>query len=236
MNGRIINGVPSVRAALPQIGKIKIGMKSPKGFPMSVDYFVASGKYAGLFSGVYGDKPQTIQIIFTDNEPQKVCNQLYQYRDNEGKLVAYGDGEVFMVWNGKQYQQYTTENAPDIMEKIAQKKPNKVGWLVTLTLKFIIPKVRGVAGLWCFETRGSVSTIPNIINTFDVINENGGVRGHLFDLSVKFATSQKPDDRSRFPVVSLVLNESEEAINNIKNSLSGGLIQICGNEQKLLNQ
>ena len=64
MNGRIKRPEAPTRLVLPRVGQIKIGKKSERGFPMSVDYFIPAGKYASLFTAAYGEKPQTIQIVF----------------------------------------------------------------------------------------------------------------------------------------------------------------------------
>ena len=77
--------------------------------------------------------------------------------------------------------------------------------------------VRGVVGVWTFETNGNASTIPQITDAFDtMLIERGFAKGIIFDLNVKFATTQKPGDNSRYPVVSLVANESAENIARIK--------------------
>lgn len=44
----------------------------------------------GLFTQAYGEKPQTIQIVFPDDDPAKVCNERYEYRDDDGRLIAAG--------------------------------------------------------------------------------------------------------------------------------------------------
>lgn len=187
MKGRININRPTPgiqRVVLPRVGFIKVGYKEKatngKEYPKSVDYFIASGKYAGLFT------------------------------------KAYGDGETFFVWNGKQYAQYSTKDYPNLMAGVTEKHPNRAvlnggdGWIVTLTVTFIIPLVRGVAGGWQFVTKGTASTIPNIRDTFDaMLQERGFVKGIVWDMNVQFAVSQKPGDRSRYPVVSIVPNESE---------------------------
>lgn len=223
MNGRINIARPDTdRVALPRVGQIKIGMKDSRGFPKSVDYFVPAGKYAGLFQKAYGEKPQTIQIVFPDDDPAKVCKEEYEYRDDEGRLIAYGDGETFKVWNGKQYAEFKISEHPTLMDGVARKHPNRAvkkggdGWQITLTLTFIIPMVRGIAGVWRFVTKGTASTIPNIRDTFDaMLQERGFVRGVIFDMNVQFATSQKPGDKSRYPVVTIVPNESEDNLRKI---------------------
>ena len=211
------------RLILPRVGQIKIGMKNANGYPQSVDYFIPTGKYAGLFTQAYGEKPQTIQIVFPDDDPAKVCKEEYSYRDDEGRLIASGDGETFKVWDGKKYESLTITNYPNLMEAIAKRYPNKMvrsgldGWVISLTLTFIIPLVRGIAGVWQFTTKGIASTIPQIRDTFDaMIEQRGFCRGIIWDLNVQFAKSQKPGDKSKFPVVSMVPNESEENLQKIK--------------------
>ena len=228
MKGRINRPTPGVkRVVLPRVGFIKVGLKevgkNGKEYPKSVDYFIPTGKYAGLFTQAYGEKPQTIQIVFPDDAPENVCNEMYEYRDDDGRRIAYGDGETFVVWNGKQYCQYSTKDYPNLMAGVAEKHPNRSvlkggdGWVVTLTVTFIIPLVRGVAGVWQFITKGTASTIPNIRDTFDaMLQERGFCKGIIFDLNVQFATTQKPGDKSRFPVVSLVPNESPDNVLKVR--------------------
>lgn len=223
MKGRIIRKEQVNRLPLPRVGVIKIGYRDEKGFPKSVNYFIPQSKYASLFTKAYGDKPDTIQIVFASDDPAQVCNERYEYRDDDGRLLASGDGETFQVWNGKQYQQFTVTDYPNLMAGIEKKHPNKLyhrtgeGWQIILTLNFVIPCVRGVAGVWQFSTKGTASTIPQIRDVFDEMKERRGfVKNIIFDMNVKFAKSQKPGDNSRYPVVSIVPNESEENIRKIK--------------------
>ena len=132
MKGRININRPTTgiqRVVLPRVGFIKVGYKEKaangKEYPKSVDYFIPTGKYAGLFTKAYGEKPQTIQIVFSDDAPEKVCNEMYEYRDDDGRRIAYGDGETFFVWNGKQYCQYSTKDYPNLMAGVAKKHPNR---------------------------------------------------------------------------------------------------------------
>ena len=224
MKGRIKRPEANkARLILPRVGFVKIGMKSERGLPQSVDYFIPVGKYAGLFTQAYGERPQTIQIVFPDDDPEKVCNERFEYRDDEGRLIAEGNGELFKVWDGTKYEELQVEKYPNLMQSIAKRYPNKAvkkggdGWKITLTLNFIVPLVRGVAGVWQFTTNGSASTIPAIRETFDgMLAERGFCKGIIFDLNVQFATTQKPGDKSRFPVVSLVPNESDDNVLKVK--------------------
>lgn len=226
MLGRIKINKPAAERdhlVLPRVGFIKVGFKNEKGYPQSVDYFIPTGKYAGLFTKAYGEKPQTIQIVFPDDDPAKVCNERYEYRDDEGRLLATGDGETFQVWNGKEYQVLTADQYPTLMKSIEKRYPNRQfkktgeGWNIILTLNFIIPCVRGIAGVWQFSTKGTASTIPQIRDVFDAMLESKGFcKGIIFDLNVQFAKSQKPGTNSRYPVVTIIANESEENVLKIK--------------------
>lgn len=226
MNGRIVRNEPEKGLVLPRIGRIKVGVKSAKGYPQSVDWFVPSGKYAGLFTQAYGEKPQTVQVVFPSDDPEEVCREEYEYRDDEGKLVARGDGHTFEVWNGTKYAPLSIDDYPNLMSGVARKYPNRAvksggdGWNVTLTLNFVLPLVRGVAGVWTFVTKGSASSIPGIRGAFDAVLESRGfVKGVIFDLNVQFAQSYKPGVKSRYPVVSLVVNQSEENLRKVKQAM-----------------
>lgn len=225
--GRIIRPDTDMgRLILPRVGFIKIGMKDEHGYPHSVDYFIACGKYSGLFNNTYNDKPSTIQIVFPDDDASKVCNERYEYRDDDGRLIASGDGEIFKVWDGKKYESLSIKDYPNLMSGISNRYPNRLakkcgdGWNITLTLTFIIPTIKGIAGVWQFATKGTASTIPQIRETFDgIMAERGFCKGIIFDLNVQFATTQKPGDKSKFPVVSLVPNESADNLSKVKNAL-----------------
>lgn len=223
MRGRIIRPDTSTRLALPRVGFIKTGFKDQRGYPKSVDYFIPTGKYAELFTKAYGDKPSTIQIVFPDDDPTKVCSERYEYRDNDGRLFAKGDGENFEIWDGQKYQAANISEYPKLMEAAAKRCPTKAtiaggsGWDIVLSLNFIIPMVRGIAGVWQFTTKGELSTIPQIRDVFDTMMQHRGfVKGIIFDLSVEYAKSQKPGVKSRYPVVSLIPNESEGNIEKVK--------------------
>lgn len=218
MGGRIYRPEQAVDLLdLPEVGRLHIGKKMTgqggREYPTSVDYFIPSGKYAGLFTRACGEKPSTIQVIFPSDDPARVCNERYEFRDSAGALVARGDGRIFEVWDGKKYALYSTEKYPDIMQQIAAKNPTKRGpdnWDIVLTLHFIIPAVRGVVGVWQFSTKGRASSIRNIRESFDGVQLlRGTVTGSVFDLSVKFHKSNKPGSQSRYPVVELVCNDNE---------------------------
>lgn len=217
---------------LPIIGKIKCGQKLPdKNYPTSLDYFIADSKYKKYFDEAFGEKPSSIEITFHTNDISKSCREFYELRDDQGKLVAEGDGLDFKVWSTKrnkdgEYIHINTVDRPDLMEECLKIHGcSNSRWTENVQLFFIIPKIRGVFGIWEYRSRGSKSSIPQIISTFDKVLEMAGrIAGIPFDLQVKFAKSQKPGSNSRFPVVSIIPNISEAHLNLISEygeSISG---------------
>lgn len=224
MGGRIIrgDGIPDT-LGIPRAGLIKIGEKrmsaSGKEYPTSLDYFKASGSYESLFHKALGEKPNLIQIIFPSDDAEQVCIERYEMRDNAGKLLAEGDGQTFKVWNGNERIVLSVDKYPDLMEKLSAKYKSK--WVITLTLRFLVPAVKGVWGYWQLTTKGTASSIPQIREAYDAFLErNGRIQGVIFDLGVKFAKSSKPNDSSKFPVLTLIPNESEENIEKVKKWLT----------------
>ena len=222
MSGRIKRPHQKRLSPLPIIGKVKTGFKDDRGLPRSIDFFKPAGKYASAFTNAYGDKPNVIQIVFIDDDKSVSCNERYEYRDDKGDLFASGDGEFFKVWSAKdkRYLDFSIHERPEIMEEVVKRCPNKKGWEVILTLRFIIPKISGIVGMWEYSTKGDLSTIPQVTEAFDMmLNNRGFVSGIIFDLSVQFAKSQKPGVMSRYPVVSLVANQSESNVEMVKQNL-----------------
>lgn len=220
--GRIIRPEQGAMLELPEIGRLHIGMKRENGLPMSIDWFRPTGKYAGLFTRALGEKPNTIQVVFPSDDAAAVCNERYEYRDDKGALVARGDGRTFEIWDGKKYAPYSVAQYPNIMDQITANNPTKRGadnWDIVLTLRMIVPAVRGVVGVWQFSTKGKASSIRNIRESFDGVQMmRGTVTQTVFDLSVQFAKSNKPGSNSRYPVVSLVANDNR--IEEIRQSLA----------------
>lgn len=213
MTGRIIRRIePELggHSRLPLLGRIKIGAKeiskkTGKEYPTSLDYFRADGKYAELFHRVYGDRPQKIQIVFFSNRLEDVCSESYIVRDDAGRLLAEGDGENWKCWSAKTNQfVYGQFELAEIQRRLG--KPH-----VSLTLRFILPKVPGVFGMWQFTTKGGASSIPAIRDTVDQVMEMAGVITNIpFDLVVEKVKSNKPGASSVFPVVTLIPNISQE--------------------------
>jgi hypothetical protein len=78
-----------------------------------------------------------------------------------------------------------------------------------LTLRFIVPAIRGVVGVWVLNTKGRASSVKNLRDSFDSVQAmRGTVTTSVFDLSVHFHKSNKPGQNSRYPVLELVCNDN----------------------------
>ena len=221
MKGRIVREQEGYK--LPVVGKVKIGemTKNAQGkeYPRALDYFIGYGKYKDLFTQAYGEKPQKIQILFISDDPADSCSERYELRTPKGDVYARGDGEIFDIWDAKAkaYKEFSIKEHPDLMyraetkcnEGVEERKQTK--WKVRLTLRFLLPKIANVMGLWSLETGGELSSIGQIRDTFDFVQSRAGtVTRVLFDLCVSKHKSQKPDDNSSYPVISLIPNMTDE--------------------------
>lgn len=209
MSGRIKRTSEEPKRTLPIIGKLKIGEKAEgTGYPKSLDYFKADGKYADLFNKTFPTNQNKIQIVFVSDNVEEVCNERFECWDTKGRKVAHGDGENFFLFNEKSKEYDIQVKKEEALEKTKGSK-----WSAVLTLRFLIPEIRGVMGLWQLDTKGAKSSIGNLRDTFDSVMEKAGrVRGIPFDLLVKKHTSKKPGATSVYPVLDLVPNLSQESM------------------------
>ncbi len=180
----------------PIIGKIKIGEKTEAGLPKSTDYFVASGAYKSAFYSKFGQNTSRIPIFFPNVNSNFLVQEQYELWD-KGVLVAYGDGETFQVMNPTTYQ---------FEQKGIESIPSIEAFRHTLKLRFGIRGLQDCLGVWQFETKGSKSSIENIIGTLDMVNQYGKNWQEVpFDLIVSFRTKKEISGRTRkYPVVTLV--------------------------------
>ena len=214
---------------LPVVGRVRIGEKrisekTGKEYPVSLDYFRVTGKYESFFYDAFGtEKVSKIPIIFISDDGFS-CNELKILRDSKGKKYGISDGEEYSIWNPekKLFQTFFKKDIADIEERTAKKTGTE--WMSTLTLRFIIPKIRGILGVWQFETRGVASSIKLIKGTFDtVLRQAGTVKKVMFDLTVEKVKSDRPDNPSVYPVVSLICNISDENLAQLKEYFESGV-------------
>lgn len=206
-------------STLPEIGKIKIGekVKNAAGveYPKALDYFRATGNFAALFNQVYGDKPKKLSVVFISDELSEVCNERYESWV-KGKRWGWGDGETFTVWDeaAKAY-------VPEVGKSDA--RVGKLKWEIMLTLRFVLLEMKGILGHWTFGTKAKATTIPSVVKAFDFVKGRAGtIIGFPFTLMVDRKSGYNPGEAKNYPVVSLVPNFSQEAIEMVSNYLEAG--------------
>jgi len=206
-------------STLPEIGKIKVGMKvensSGTSYPKSIDYFRATGNFAAEFQKIYGAKPNKISVAFVSNDLSEVCNERYECWE-KGKRWGYGDGTTFTIWNNKDgvYVHDIPADSPIV---------KGLKWDIMLTLRFVLLDMKGILGHWSFTTKGKASTIPSVVKAFDFVRERAGtIAGFPFTLMVEMKTGYNPGDAKKYPVVTLVPNFSETAIEQVNSYLEQG--------------
>ena len=226
MNSRIIRK-DSIRAStrFPLIGRIRCGekRKKPGGgeYPVSLDYFKATGDYASKFNEAYPDKPSTIQVIFISDDNMQSCFEQFDGRDEQGRRAGYGDGETFWIYNNGSGEYDPTQDRSKV-EQIS--KERKIKWKPVLTINFLIPAIKGVFGIWQFQTSGDKSSSIAIASVYDEIKAQAGTVINIpFDLTVKKVTSNKPGSKSVYPVVNLVPNISHENMEQLRKFMEHGL-------------
>ena len=227
MNTRIIRK-DQMRAAtrFPLIGRIRCGEKrksnsTGKEYPVSLDYFKATGDYAAKFEEVYPGKPDTIQVIFISDDDSQSCFEQWDGRDPEGRKAGYGDGENWYIFNPGT-NQYDHTKDQELVKKVSEER--QIKWKPVLTLNFLIPKIRGVFGIWQFQTSGDKSSTIAITSVYDEIKAQAGTVVNVpFDLTVKKVKSNKPGSKSVYPVVNLIPNISHENMEQLRQFMSHGI-------------
>jgi len=219
-NGRIAaRKQVSATNTLPEIGKIKIGEKaknaSGKEYPKSLDYFRATGNFAKSFTDINGDKPAMIPICFVSDNLEEVCNERYECWEG-GKRWGFGDGTTFTVWNKDKgaYEENATKDHPLV---------KSLKWDQMLTLRFVVLNMPGILGYWSFTTKGKAVTIPSVVKAFDFVRERAQtIIGFPFNLMVEKKVGYNPGEVRNYPVVTLVPNFSQDAIDMVSNYLDQG--------------
>lgn len=225
-NGRITGRkIETSATTLPEIGKVKIGMKHPeKGYPMSVDYFIATGNFVKQFADANPDKPKVLPVCFISDSLEEVCNERFESWE-KGKRWGWGNGSLFTVWdktlNGDKGGYFETDKEDPRVKSLK--------WDTMLTLRFVLLNMPGIMGYWTFNTKAKMSTIPSIIKAFDFVRGRANtIIGFPFTLMVEKKTGYSPGEAKSYPVVTLVPNFSQEAIDMVSNYLEAG-----GNINKL---
>ena len=205
---------------LPEIGRITIGEKVKNGaieYPKAVDYFklnTIQKAVEGRFNEKYGEKPNLLPIFFTTNDFANHCIERLTLRNSAGQLVAWGDGENFQSFNMKsgKYVPVNIVDHPDFpARKLAEvrtgltaKQTASVDWSHELILRFCIKDIPAM-GYFQFQSKAAKTTIPALTSMIDGCMESLGMFAFMqFNMSVKFAESNNPGAKKKYPVVSIV--------------------------------
>lgn len=219
----------SAASTLPEIGKVKIGEKAMsqggKEYPKSLDYFRPTGNFANEFTGKYGDKPTRLSVCFISDNLQEVCNERYESWV-KGKRHGWGNGQNFTVWDA---QADGGKGAYVNDVPAADPRVKALKWDIMLTLRFVLLELKGIMGYWTFQTKAKATTIPSVVKAFDYVRERAQtIIGFPFSLVVEKKTGYSPGEAKNYPVVSLIPNFSQEAIDLVSQYLEAG-----GNVNKL---
>lgn len=205
------------------IGKIQVGEKKANAnFPNSLDYFVANSPYESAFKAAYGDKPTQIEIMFTKDE--RNIDEVLQLTFNGKPAIIFETRAAnFLAVASKQNARYFL-TPKGIIAAITEKFmfcwvgetwqqfaiPNIAGWpeLVckhSLILRFRIPKITLIDGLWEYRT-GAVSSREPIKATLLEAQEQywEWIDRIPFDMNVRISHGNAMD--KKYPVVNIVMN------------------------------
>lgn len=184
-------------------------------YPSAIDYFKATGNFATQFASIFGDKPKMLSIAFISDNLSEVCNERFECWD-KGKRHGYGDGNLFTVWDA-QAKKYV-DDIPSSDPRVTSLK-----WDLMLTLRFVLLEMKGILGYWTFQTKAKATTIPSVVKAFDFVRERSGtIAGFPFSLMVEKKTGYNPGEARNYPVVSLVPNFSEQAMEHVAAYLEAG--------------
>lgn len=230
MTGRIQSRKSeSAASTLPEIGKVKIGEKAMsqggKEYPKSLDYFKPTGNFANEFTMKYGDKPTKLSVCFISDDLNEVCNERYESWVG-GKRWGWGDGTTFTIWD-----KTSKEGKGAYIPGLPGDDPRVKGlkWDIMLTLRFVLLELKGIMGYWRFETKAKATTIPSVVKAFDFVRERAGtIIGFPFNLVIERKIGYNPGEAKSYPVVTLVPNFSQDAIEMVSQYLEAG-----GNVHKL---
>ena len=223
MNARLNKERSSMPVAT--VGTVKVGMKNDKGFPMSLDYFIAQSShqtYINMFNEAMGEKPSILNIIFISDNISDVCSESLELRDKSGALFCKSDGQTYRIVKNNEWVDYSSVEmiekygSIEAFETAILKASGGKGFKRKLTLRFVITQIKGLFGQWQFTTHADKSSIDQIITAFDNVKQAAGtVKMIPFDLTVTKVKKDMSGNPSKYPVISLVANSSFESLNRL---------------------
>lgn len=146
----------------PRLGKIRIGEKTEKGYPISRDHFVCPDEV----KAVYGDEPKELDIMFLSDDIEDVFPAYYKMYGQTAGLKCRGDGITADRLNKATGEFEEIECPGRECPEYEAKQCRRIG-----ALKFLLPKVNGL-GIWEIDT----SSYNSILNIYSIIGPNGLIR------------------------------------------------------------
>ena len=173
----MIKGI-SDKVRFPRLGKIKIGEKTEKGYPRSLDYFLCPDEV----KKVYGDEPKELDILFPVDSLDAIFPQYLKWYGKGSGLKCWGDGETAHRFNKETNDieeiECLFEECPEYESKNCKKLAN---------LNFMLPKVQGL-GIYQLAT-SSMNSILNINSTLALIS--GITGGKISMIPFKLVVSRE---------------------------------------------
>lgn len=187
---------------IPRLGKIHLGYRHEKGYPVATDYFVLPKDHPDLKALVaaFGEKPKELHILIPLEDEETWASQYYRAYNQTYGLVCKGDGENALRMTdpstgglpGKQTPGAVEMNKIDCCGKDCPEyqagKCHEV-----MNLRFILPEIPGI-GVWQIDT-GSINSILNINSCASVIKRAFGRIAMIpLNLTLEPAIVNNPDD------------------------------------------
>lgn len=208
---------------LGRIGKIKVGKKTDRGLPTSLDYFRFDCGDNKMWEEearrLFGSEPKSLPIKFFTANDDISCDQRYELRTHDGKLAGKGDGKHYWLVNehGQWHMEADRKKVAAYVTRLKTEK-YKPEWQEVCYLRFVLSGYP-VLGYWELYTKGASSTIKNLVGVFDQVRNLTDITRVNFLLRVERHTSNRAGSKSRYPVVSLY---PEQAMNDDRSRLVGG--------------
>lgn len=199
---------------LPLAGMIQHGIRTEKGFPKELGYFIARTKDAQMkplvekFNTVYNNSTQ-LKVRFFNEDPFTVRNARY----NQSGLVCYcmqgesiGKQKVKNLWQEKE----CLSNCEYATAKEDEKKP---ACMEEGTLKFLLPEISSDR-VWIMKTRGFtvIDKISSYISSQKIM---GNSMIGDFNLYLKQEEHIRQSDGQKFTNYTIDILKIEDDIKNI---------------------
>lgn len=185
--------VGHVRLSLPRAGKIRLGVRTERGYPREVDYFVLDADLPGRSEIVrlYGEKPKRILVTLVSSDPEEVFpHALKAYGKGLG-LLCRGDGQKALRARVEQVKDREGETRQSIVRDqagrpVTEERACPCDWLKSKkcralgNLIVVLPEVG--LGVYQIDT-SSWWSMQNVRSDLAFLNSmlasRGGVRGML---------------------------------------------------------